>query len=347
MKNILDIIDLNYKGLEDIKKNYEEQNFDLAKKELINYFRNRKNVQGFLGNKELLSGYICKNKGKEIQHILKMADDFSNKKITYDMKWDMERCKTPYLFKEDIVWDIVPFGDPEWTYMLNRHRHFITYGQSYLVTKDKKYINAFKNQIKSWIDASEKLGTENKLIYRTIEAGLRCRNWIKALEYFIEDENIEDSLIESILINIDNHMEFITKSTREDRLLSNWVILEQHGVFIASTYFPEFKISNKLRKSSLDTIEKALEIQILDDGLQWEQSYMYHNEMLNCMLDVAIIANRNNIELSSLILEKIKKMSYATLSFMKPNYNQSNYGDSDEEDLRDILGLASVVLNDG
>ena len=164
---------------------------------------------------------------------------------------------------------------------LNRHRYFITYGQSYLMTKDKKYIDAFNNQIKSWINTSNQTGTENKLIYRTIEAGLRCRNWIKALEYFIEDRNLKDSLIEEILITINDHMEFITKSTREDRLLSNWVILEQHGVFIASTYFPELKISNKLRENSLNIIESALEIQILDDGLQWEQSYMYHNEILN------------------------------------------------------------------
>ncbi len=330
MKNIFDIIDLNYKGLEKVKKIYEEKNINLSKKELIKYFINEN-----------------KNKDKELNCILNMADNFANKKIIYDMKWDMERCKTPYTFEEEIIWDTIPFNDPEWTYMLNRHRYFITYGQSYLTTKDEKYIYAFVNQIKSWINTSNKSGTENKLIYRTIEAGLRCRNWIKALEYFIEDIKLEDSLIEDILIAINDHMEFITKSTKEDRLLSNWVILEQHGVFIASTYFPELKVSSKLRQNSLNIIEKALEIQILDDGLQWEQSYMYHNEMLNCMLDVAIIANRNNIELSNFILEKIKKMSYATLSFVKPDYKQSNYGDSDEEDLRDILGLASVVLNDG
>ncbi|MBC5995348.1 hypothetical protein EAI30_07240 [Romboutsia ilealis] len=347
MKEIFDIIDLNYKGLESVKKNYEEENIDLARKELINYFRNRKHIKGFIGDKEPLVDYIKLNKYEELKSILDMANNFANKKIIYDMKWDMERCKTPYIFEYDIIWDTIPFNDPEWTYMLNRHRYFITYGQSYLMTKDKKYIDAFNNQIKSWINTSNQTGTENKLIYRTIEAGLRCRNWIKALEYFIEDRNLKDSLIEEILITINDHMEFITKSTREDRLLSNWVILEQHGVFIASTYFPELKISNKLRENSLNIIESALEIQILDDGLQWEQSYMYHNEILNCMLDVAIIANKNNIKLSNYIIDKIKKMSYATLSFMKPNYNQSNYGDSDEEDLRDILGLASVVLNDG
>ena len=74
---------------------------------------------------------------------------------------------------------------------------------------------------------------------------------------------------------------------------------------------------------------------------------MYHNEMLNCMLDVSIIAKRNSIEINDEIKEKIKKMAYATLSFARPDYKQSNYGDSDEEDLRDILGLSSIVLEDG
>ena len=52
------------------------------------------------------------------------------------------------------------------------------------MTKDKKYIDAFNNQIKSWINTSNQTGTENKLIYRTIEAGLRCRKLDKSTRVF-------------------------------------------------------------------------------------------------------------------------------------------------------------------
>ena len=50
---------------------------------------------------------------------------------------------------------------------------------------------------------------------------------------------------------------------------------------------------------------------------------MYHNEILNCMLDVAIIANKNNIKLSNYIIDKIKKMSYATLSFIYKSFSRN------------------------
>ena len=111
MKEIFDIIDLNYKGLESVKKNYEEENIDLARKELINYFRNRKHIKGFIGDKEPLVDYIKLNKYEELKSILDMANNFANKKIIYDMKWDMERCKTPYIFEYDIIWDTIPFND--------------------------------------------------------------------------------------------------------------------------------------------------------------------------------------------------------------------------------------------
>lgn len=38
-------------------------------------------------------------------------------------------------------------------------------------------------------------------------------------------------------------------------------------------------------------------MQIMPDGVHWEQSPMYHNEVLHCLLDVILLAKRNDIAL--------------------------------------------------
>ena len=53
---------------------------------------------------------------------------------------------------DEIEWNKIPFGDEEWAFMLNRHKYWTFLAKAYHLTNDKKYLNAFVNQINSWID---------------------------------------------------------------------------------------------------------------------------------------------------------------------------------------------------
>ncbi|MGH9764761.1 MAG: heparinase II/III family protein, partial [Blastocatellia bacterium] len=43
-------------------------------------------------------------------------------------------------------------GDKKITWELNRHSHFITLGQAYVMTGDEAYAQAFVGQASSWMD---------------------------------------------------------------------------------------------------------------------------------------------------------------------------------------------------
>src|SRR5262249_40437584 len=43
-------------------------------------------------------------------------------------------------------------GDKKITWELNRHSHFVTLGQAYLMTRDEGYAEAFVDQATSWMD---------------------------------------------------------------------------------------------------------------------------------------------------------------------------------------------------
>lgn len=315
-----------------------------SKEELLIDFKQKKKSI-FIGNeKNELRKYILKNREVEVKEILKKADRFLSGEFIFDMRWDMEKCSIPYRFQEDIDWCKNPFGDLEWTYMLNRHKHIVLYGQAYFLTKNKRYFNRIKRELLNWIETVRP--ETHKEAWRTIEVGIRLKNWAKMLELIIENEDFEDDFLEKIILSMEEQIKFIIKKSKKDRILSNWVIMENVGVFIATSFLWNDSEGESYINFSKEFIKKALDIQILKDGLHWEQSFLYHNEVLNCISDMLIVAKNRGIEVESEIIEKFKKMIYATLNTSDPNLKQINYGDSDIEKLDDILSVGAVLLRD-
>ena len=78
----------------------------------------------------------------------------------------------------------MPEGDPEFIYQFNRHRYWICLGQAYALTGDGKYARCFVNQLYSWLEDNPINQGDKEHTWRTIEAGIRGENWVKAMEYF-------------------------------------------------------------------------------------------------------------------------------------------------------------------
>ncbi|MDO5416251.1 MAG: heparinase II/III family protein, partial [Lachnospiraceae bacterium] len=93
-------------------------------------------------------------------------------------------------------------------------------------------------------------------------------------------------------------------------------------------------------------LAEGLRVQILDDGMQWEQSPMYHNEVFHCSLEALRLAKRYGIPLPETYVETIRRMAYANLTWKKPNHCQVTQGDSDETDLRDLLSQSAYLFSD-
>ncbi|WP_297405904.1 alginate lyase family protein [uncultured Cetobacterium sp.] len=274
------------------------------------------------------------------------ANLICNNTFIFNHKWDMEVCRVPFSFEENIIWTKNPFGDPEWTFILNRHKYWIFLGKAYSVSKDIKYFNAFHNQINSWIDNVNIFENEFKDCSRTIEMGIRCINWCKALYIFQEEQILPDNLEEKIFNSLNEQSKVLIGTYDDFRILSNWGVLQNCGLLVFSLYFKE-KIDFKyIFNLAMERLEYQCHIQILPDGTHWERSPMYHNEVLNSLLEVSIFLNRSNISIPEFILKSIEKLAYVNLAMIKPNYYQPIQGDSDHTDLREILTRCSGVLGD-
>ncbi len=277
--------------------------------------------------------------------LLETADLICNNTFIFNHKWDMEVCKTPVTFEKDIIWNKIPFKDEEWVFMLNRHKFWTFLAKSYHLTKDEKYLTTFISQVNSWIDNVDINNPDFKDCSRTIEMGLRCINWIKTLEIFERDYKFNDELKNKIYSSLKEQSDILLNVYDDFRTLSNWGVLQNCGLITFAFYYN--LLDTDYFKIPLERLEYQCKIQILPDGIHWEQSPMYQNEVLNCLIETAVQFKHHEMEIPTFIKETIKKIALSNLLMKKPNHHQPMQGDSDDTDLRDIITRASAILEDG
>lgn len=303
----------------------------------------------YLDSKEVedICNYCIENFEDEVLETIRIANDVSNNTFKFEWKWDMERTFVPYTFNKDIIWDKTPNNDEEWIFMLNRHRYWITLGQAYLLTKDEKYTKTFIKQITHWIKNVRPVEGTDKTTWRTIEVGIRGGNWIKAYSYFSNSKYMDEETTRIFIESLKEHGEYLYDNYCDSRKLSNWGVLESHGLLVIGLFFNDKELSEKYIQESLRRLEEQIDLQVMEDGMHWEQSPMYLNEVLHCFLDTIKLCKKNNIKIPNIILEKTKKLAYANLYMKKPNHKQICQSDSDDTDLRDMLTKASYLFEDG
>lgn len=182
------------------------------------------------------SGYCRQYWPEECAHILRIADDAVAQRFLFDLPWDMEQTVKAVTFEGKIDWRHMPEGDPEFIYQFNRHRYWICLGQAYALTGDGKYARCFVNQLYSWLEDNPINQETKNTTWRTIEAGIRGENWVKAMEYFEDCPVVTRAVRERFLEGLRVHGEYLMDCRVPFSDKSNWGVLESHGLFAIGAY---------------------------------------------------------------------------------------------------------------
>lgn len=347
---LLELLDMDYPGLKQVKEAADQRDMNLVYAGLKQHWMERALPKMFTQRDELeeLSDYVRKYCPAELREVMRTADEVVEGTFLFRFPWDMERTRVPVTFHGAIDWNHVPDRDVEWAYMLNRHRYWGALGQAYVLTGEERYAAVCCKQLEDWIDRNP-LPAEKAaetLTWRTIDAGLRCVNWIKAIAYLLRSPSMTPNLIAKILVSLYEHAEYLTSSFNGWKKISNWGVLETCGLFTAAVFMPEFHRSASWKQLSIQRLGETARLQVMQDGMHWEQSPTYHHEVLNCYLDILLLARNQAIPIEEPVREVIRKMAYASLLGVKPNHKQVMRGDSDDSDIRSVLTGAAVLLGD-
>lgn len=284
--------------------------------------------------------YMEMNCREERMTVLKQADRLLKQVFVFEDKWDMEPCPIPYAL-ENMEWDISPNGDPEWIYMLNRHEYLHKLLLAYCFTKDLNYVEKLKWYLKHWIRTNPIVpeGTEST---RTIDTGIRCMHWQFLLIQMIGRGLLDQEEAETVLESMSQQFDYMRIRYMEKYSLSNWGVLQTTAICQGYLWFKEYLPDNGTEQWAWKELEHQTELQVLPDGSHWEQSIMYHIEVL-----LAFMKLFSNTRDKEWLLKNIDAMSRYVLYSTAPDHCQIAQCDSDVTDVRDVLVKAAVLTGDG
>lgn len=212
-------------------------------------------------------------------------------------------------FEGKIDWNCDEYGKL-WTYNLN---YFDFLNQSAIKQSEALIL------MKDYLERTEEL--KDGLEPYTIS--LRCINWIKYLsKNKIQDDAINKSLYNQYLRLLDN---------LEYHILGNHLLENGLSLLFGAYYFKDDVLYLKAK----NIIEEELEEQILQDGAHFELSPMYHQIILDRVLDCIFLVKENpwkeNLELLNLMkLKATEMMSWLNEVTFKdgiiPMVNDSAFG---------------------
>ena len=275
--------------------------------------------------------------------VLKQAALICAQTFLFSDHWEMERTQIPVHFEGEIDWATIPAGDAEWLYAMNRHTSFVNLGKAYRFTGEEAYAEQFAKLISGWIARVPLTDKSCDSTWRSLEAGLRCENWLRAVRLLEGSAALTKELRAQIDASLLIHGAYLAKKNAGFHLLSNWGVLQDHGLFLLGVYFDDAQ----WRTLAIERLTENLRLQVMRDGTQWEQSPMYHCEVLHCVIDVLTIARQNSIVLPEAFVQSVYAMCTALAKWLTPTGRLVCQSDSDDTDARDIVAQGALLFEDG
>ena len=196
-----------------------------------------------------------------------------------------------------------------WVYNLH-YFDFINSGELSSRQMDVEYI------IDSWIDNNNSLKGPG---WEPYPVSLRIVNWIK---FFLNYKFKKDIYIESLYLQL----RYLSKNI-EYHIMGNHIIANAKALIFGGIFFDDSK-SNNFRLLGENIFTKQINEQILKDGAHFELSPMYHQVILEDIIDLIHIYNAYNIKVPSLWNKKLAAMQNWSTAMSHPDGDISFFNDS-------------------
>ena len=214
-------------------------------------------------------GAYCREQFPEdVAQTLAVADGVCRKYFLFNSKWDLEQTDEPVQFDGAIDWTYMPADDPEFVWQFNRHRFFMTLGQAYQMTGDEKYARAFMEIAEDWIDhvpLNEKYAAGP---WRSLDTGFRGEYWSKAIWLFHDSPTLTEAFLQKYYDSMILQAEHIMECHSAYRYMSNWGVIENHGLFEIGVCLPQSEKTKQFIAFAVKNLEVQVRMQIMPDGYQ-------------------------------------------------------------------------------
>lgn len=277
------------------------------------------------------------------KEIIAHADELMHQTFTFNKTWDMERCLTPYTLPV-IDWNDHQNDDPEWCFMLNRMDYLDHLLLASLLTSDTGYADKAKEYILNWIAAHPTIVSEPST--RTLDTGIRVMNWMEALPYLSMLHVLTEDELTCITDSMLAQMQYLKENYLPKYKTSNWGSIQTCAIVSVLPFLRADFLSDPLYQWALDEMTLQFSIQVYPDGMHWEQSTMYHIEVLNYGMKAVHYMGLHLHPCPSVVKEQVYALAKALAGQLMSSGEIEAFGDSDRVCARDVLSRAALLFDD-
>ncbi|HEM4168324.1 alginate lyase family protein [Streptococcus suis] len=289
---------------------------------------------------ESVKTYILNQQDAAYKQLLLSCQNLLNDIFIFEDNWDMEPCSVGYHLAP-LDWTADCHGDEEWTFMLNRQEYLWKLVLAYLVEKASRYMEQVKRFIFSWIEQVTDWHPK-RTSSRTLDTAIRCLSWLNILPFLIDWGGLSEDEYKKLLASIQQQLLYLRRHYRAKDRLSNWGIFQTGAMLLAYTYIGDQVDLEELHHFAHQEIKEQIQTQILEDGTQFEQSFLYHVEVYKLLLELAFLLPAYRKKWTPVL----KKMADYVLQMTGPDGKSVALGDSDVHCTSDILQMTAIFFED-
>lgn len=247
-------------------------------------------------------------------------------------------------------------GDKKVTWELNRHAHFVTLGQAYVLTGDERFAQTFVAQATSWMDANPpNLGINWA---SSLELALRSIAWLWALHLCAESHHLSSKFVTRMLKFLLAHGRHIESYLSHYFSPNTHLTGEALGLFYLGTALPELSRASDWRQTGLEVLLAQLPIHIRGDGVYFEQSTYYHRYTADFYLHLLALAEAGKWQLPAEVKARVATALEHLMWVTSPDGTTPLVGDDDggrllklgdrsPDDFRDTLATGAALFGRG
>ena len=329
MEYIFHNLNLEYKGLEEVKNAHQKKDLPKACELLLDYYKTSETAKQF----------------KKVQPEISQKTTPAADSIIHDIyTFQNVAGQVPRLDNGHLKWaHNGPEDDIEWAWALNRHYPVSYLLPHYFETGNPdyaKYIDSFTKDwiIESWPYPAVKSSTA---MWRGLEVSFRVKTWAKVFYELMNTDYISPATKLLILSSLPDHAHY----ARYFHAQNNWLTMEISGLATVATAWPEFKQAEEWLNYSIETMSASMKEQVYADGAQTELTSSYHYVALHNFVLFKTLCDDAGKKLPDFFNKTLENMyNYLALTIRPDGYGLLN-NDADLIDNREIVQKAAVEYN--
>ncbi len=244
-------------------------------------------------------------------------------------------------------------GDKKIIWELNRHSHFVTFGQAYWLTGDEKYAEAFVAQATAWMDANPPGRGINWA--SSLEVSFRAMAWLWAWHLLAGSAALSPAFVLRLmkfLIAHGSHIEtYLSRYFSPNTHLTG----EALGLLYLGTALTELQRSSEWCDLGYRVLLEQMPVQVRADGVYFEQASYYHRYTADFYTHLVALARVRDVHLPDVVEERLKLMLDHLMWITRPDGTTPLTGDDDggrlihfaaraADDFRDTLATGAALF---